>query len=52
MKPAQTASLARFAESGLSFDRLFCGHGWSHDLDAEAFHAHLVALVERMARRA
>lgn len=48
---AQTASLRRFAESGLAFDRLFCGHGWSHDLDARAFHDHLVALVARMAAR-
>ena len=28
---AQTESLARFAASGLTFDRLLCGHGWSHD---------------------
>lgn len=45
---AQAASLGRFARSGLTFDRLFCGHGWSHDLDAEAFHRHLVDLVDRM----
>lgn len=45
---AQTESLGRFAASGLSFDRLLCGHGWSHDLDAAAFHRHLVELVERM----
>lgn len=45
---AQTGSLARFADSGLTFDRLFCGHGWSHDLDADGFHTQLVGLVERM----
>ena len=45
---AQTESLARFAASGPGFDRLFCGHGWSHDLDAPSFHRHLVELVERM----
>ncbi len=45
---AQTASLARLAASGLRFDRLFCGHGWSHDLPADRFHAALVDLVERM----
>ncbi len=45
---AQADSLARFAASPLRFDRLFCGHGWSHDLDAEGFHAHLLQLVERM----
>lgn len=47
---AQTASLDRFAGSGLGFDRLLCGHGWSHDLDAGAFHDHLVDLVGRMGR--
>lgn len=46
---SQTASLRRFADSGLAFDRLFCGHGWSHDLDAEAFREHLVSLTRRMA---
>ncbi|AXV06885.1 Metallo-beta-lactamase superfamily protein [Euzebya pacifica] len=45
---AQTASLDRFARSGLRFDRLFCGHGWSHDAPAERFHDHLVDLVARM----
>ncbi len=49
----QTASLDRFAASGLRFDRLFCGHGWSRDASdlspaATDFHRHLVALVERM----
>lgn len=44
----QTASLGRLAESGVRFDRLFCGHGWSHDLDADGFHRALRALVERM----
>lgn len=48
---AQTASLDRFARSGLVVDRLFCGHGWSHDLDADTFHGELVALVERMRAR-
>ncbi|NNF53070.1 MAG: MBL fold metallo-hydrolase [Acidimicrobiales bacterium] len=46
--PEQTAALGRFAASSLRFDRLFCGHGWSQDLDAEAFHAHLLDLVELM----
>jgi glyoxylase-like metal-dependent hydrolase (beta-lactamase superfamily II) len=45
---AQRDSLRRFAQSGLRFDRLFCGHGWSHDLDAESFRASLVDLVARM----
>jgi len=45
---AQTASLARFANSGLAFDRLFCGHGRSHDLPASEFQAEMTALVERM----
>lgn len=45
---AQIASLSRFAASELAFDRLFCGHGWSHDLDAGSFHRHLVELVDRM----
>lgn len=45
---AQTASLGRFADSGLAFDRLLCGHGWSHDLDDDEFHRHLVELVGRM----
>lgn len=44
----QTASLGRLAATDLRFDRLFCGHGWSHDLDAEEFHRHLVDLVARM----
>jgi glyoxylase-like metal-dependent hydrolase (beta-lactamase superfamily II) len=44
---AQTASLTRFAHSGLRFDRLFCGHGWSHDSDT--FHDDLIDLVGRMA---
>jgi glyoxylase-like metal-dependent hydrolase (beta-lactamase superfamily II) len=45
---AQADSLARFATSPLRFDRLLCGHGWSHDLDADTFHQHLLDLVERM----
>lgn len=47
---AQTASLERFAASDLRFDRLFCGHGWSHDGDADTLHRFLVDLVARMAR--
>ena len=46
--PEQRDSLARFAESGLSFDRLFCGHGWSHDTPAATFAASLRDLVARM----
>jgi glyoxylase-like metal-dependent hydrolase (beta-lactamase superfamily II) len=46
--PEQRASLSRFAESGLSFDRLFCGHGWSHDAPADAFDRSLHELVARM----
>lgn len=45
---AQTESLARFSASGLRFDRLLCGHGWSHDASVERFHSELLALVERM----
>ena len=45
---AQTASLARFAASGARFDRLLCGHGWSHDAPAAELHAHLEDLVARM----
>jgi hypothetical protein len=45
---ATTGSLARFARSGLRFDRLFCGHGWSHDAPAELFHDHLDDLFARM----
>ena len=44
----QTKSLDRFAASGLRFDRLFCGHGWNHDLTTEEFHRHLTELVARM----
>jgi glyoxylase-like metal-dependent hydrolase (beta-lactamase superfamily II) len=46
--PEQRASLSRFAASGLSFDRLFCGHGWSHDAPAATFAASLRDLVARM----
>lgn len=46
--PEQTAALGRFAESGLRFDRLFCGHGWSHDADAALFQERLLELVARM----
>ena len=44
----QTKSLGRFADSDLRFDRLFCGHGWNHDLAADGFHRHLTELVARM----
>lgn len=46
--PEQTASLGRFAGSEFGFDRLFCGHGWSHDAPAEEFERHLDELVARM----
>lgn len=50
---AQTESLERFSASGLRFDRLFCGHGWSHDsADLQPpqpdFADHLAGLVARM----
>ena len=50
---AQTESLRRFSASGLSFDRLFCGHGWSQDAadlspPQPNFDDHLAALVDRM----
>jgi glyoxylase-like metal-dependent hydrolase (beta-lactamase superfamily II) len=45
---AQCDALGRFADSGLPFDRLFCGHGWSHDAPAGVLHDHLVDLVARM----
>lgn len=48
---AQTGSLDRFARSGLAFDRLLCGHGWSHDAPAEVLHERLVELVARMPSR-
>ncbi len=46
--PAQQRSLSRFAESEYRFDRLFCGHGWSHDAGADEFHRSLVDLCGRM----
>ena len=46
--PEQTASLGRFAASGLTFDRLFAGHGWSHDATVETFAEELRRLVRRM----
>lgn len=46
--PEQRASLSRFAESALSFDRLFCGHGWSHDAPAATNARSLRELVARM----
>ena len=48
---AQTASLDRFARSAARFDRLLCGHGWSHDAPVDVFHDHLVDLVARMPAR-
>ena len=50
---AQTESLRRFSASGLSFDRLFCGHGWSQDAadlspPQPNFDDRLAALVDRM----
>ncbi|MDH3295207.1 MAG: ferredoxin [Acidimicrobiia bacterium] len=48
---AQTESLGRFAYSGLRFDRLFTGHGWSMDaadIPAPDFGRHLADLVARM----
>jgi glyoxylase-like metal-dependent hydrolase (beta-lactamase superfamily II) len=49
--PEQQRSLARLADSERRFDRLLCGHGWSHDAPADEMHAHLVALTERMVER-
>lgn len=46
--PEQKAALGRFADSGLRFDRLFCGHGWSQDEPADRFHEMLADLVARM----
>jgi len=46
--PEQIGSLGRLAASEFTFDRLFCGHGWSHDASAEWFQSHLVELVARM----
>jgi glyoxylase-like metal-dependent hydrolase (beta-lactamase superfamily II) len=48
----QRRSLARVANEGPRFDRLFCGHGWSHDSTKESFHDQLRALVERMGQSA
>jgi glyoxylase-like metal-dependent hydrolase (beta-lactamase superfamily II) len=48
---AQTESLGRFADSGLRFDRLFTGHGWSMDaadIPAPDFSGNLAELVARM----
>jgi glyoxylase-like metal-dependent hydrolase (beta-lactamase superfamily II)/ferredoxin len=44
----QRASLKSVADGPTRFDRLFCGHGWSHDLDSEGFHELLIELVDRM----
>jgi glyoxylase-like metal-dependent hydrolase (beta-lactamase superfamily II) len=49
--PEQTASLERFANSGLRFDRLFAGHGWSHDATVETFDEELRELGQRMPGR-
>ncbi|MDH3299188.1 MAG: MBL fold metallo-hydrolase [Acidimicrobiia bacterium] len=53
---AQTDSLARFAASGLRFDRLFCGHGWSRDAadllpPRPDFADHLLRLVADMSNQ-
>ena len=45
----QRRSLAEVAASGPRFDRLFCGHGWSHDSTGESFHTLLGSLVAKMA---
>ena len=48
---AQTESLDRFAQSGLRFNRLFTGHGWSadaSDVGVDDFGRHLEELVARM----
>jgi glyoxylase-like metal-dependent hydrolase (beta-lactamase superfamily II) len=45
---AQRDSLRRLADSEVRFDRLFCGHGWSHDAPAEELHSSLVELCDRM----
>ncbi len=44
----QINSLDRLAASNVRFDRIFAGHGWSHDADAGELHGQLVALVTRM----
>ena len=44
----QTAALERFRASGLRFDRLFAGHGWSHDAPPAVFQERLAELVARM----
>ncbi len=43
----QMRSLERFANSQHRFDRLFCGHGWNHDLDSARFTTSLCDLVLR-----
>jgi glyoxylase-like metal-dependent hydrolase (beta-lactamase superfamily II)/ferredoxin len=46
--PEQTASLGRLVASGLRFDAVFAGHGWSWRAPADELHASLIALVARM----
>lgn len=46
----QMRSLQRFADSDHRFDRLFCGHGWSHDADRAHFNSSLHDLVARGSR--
>ncbi|HEX9683936.1 MAG TPA: MBL fold metallo-hydrolase [Acidimicrobiales bacterium] len=50
--PAQQRSLARFAASPHRFDRLYPGHGWSHDAPADDLHRLLVELTDRMLEEA
>lgn len=45
---AQTESLARLAALDRRIDRIFCGHGWSHDFAPGTFDGLLRALVARM----
>lgn len=49
--PEQQRSLTRFAEARHPFDRLFCGHGWSHDAPADVFARSLTDLTVRMLGR-
>lgn len=44
----QIASTQRLADSGHTFDRLFCGHGWSHDATVGVFESSFPQLLEWM----